>query len=527
MQETQPFTIPDIRNFVSEKAKPWILIAFLLVFQLSGGVYLASVGEMSGSLALMHEDIMMAGYASLVGMSLTFAFMYRLKFRFSIKTSLLVSACGLIICNFICLNTTSVPVLVAVCFLAGFFRMWGTFACNTTIQLWITPIRDMSVWLCYIYLVVQACMQLSGLATVYTAFLSKWEYMHWLIIGLLFCVMLFTFILFHSYRAMKKLPLYGIDWMGCILWGVTVLCVIFVLNYGEYYDWFHSVYIWTGIVFGFIALVLNVWRASFIRHPFIANQTWKFRHVWLTFLLYILIDLLLSPSHLFEYIFTEKILHYDALNVVSINWIVLLGICCGAFFCYQFFAIRKWRFKTMTLIGFSCIVGYLLLMYFLIDYNLPKEKLYLPVLLRSFGYEIIAITFITALTSVPFQNFFQSLSIQAFVSACCGALVGEAILTRIFRFTMKKNAMLLSAHFDNLNPISNKMSFNLLQGNLLQQATLVSMKEIYGQLCILGIFCLLIFLLKESSLRPKSFHPKFSTIRRAVRHELRMDKKKD
>jgi MFS transporter, DHA2 family, multidrug resistance protein len=63
-----------------------------------------------------------------------------------------------------------------------------------------------------------------------------------------------------------------------------------------------------------------------------------------------------------------------------------------------------------------------------------------------------------------------------------------------------------------------------LFGRLQQHAMIISMKEIYGWLCLAGLFCLLIFLLKESSLRPKYLHPKFSTIRRTVKHDLKMDK---
>ena len=90
MHDIGPFSIPAMRAFVPEKLRPWIIILFVIVFQLSGGVYLAAVGEMVGSTALMQEDIMMAGYASMVGMGLTFAIMFRLKFRFASKTSFLV-----------------------------------------------------------------------------------------------------------------------------------------------------------------------------------------------------------------------------------------------------------------------------------------------------------------------------------------------------------------------------------------------------------------------------------------------------
>ena len=521
---SKPFTIPDFRDFIPEKVKPWILFAFFIVFQLSGGVYMAAVSEMKGTLSLMQEDIMMAGYASLVGLALTFTIMFRLKFRFSMRTSLITTALGLIACNLVCLHTNSVPVMVISCFVAGIFRMWGTFTCNTNIQLWVTPKRDMSIWFCYICLFVQGCIELSGLSAIYVAYLSTWEYMHWLIIGLLLCLALITLITVRHHRSMPKLPLFGIDWMGMILWAVTVLSAIFVFNYGNHYDWYQSVYIRTGTVFGVVALGLNLWRASFIRHPFIELKTWTFRNVWLTFGLYIVLDILLSPSHAFEHIYTEAILGYDTLNVISLNWAVLLGIVCGIFFMYQMFALRKWTYKTMTLIGFSLVVCYLLVMYFIIGFNLPKEMLLLPIFMRGLGYIILAVTFISALTTVPFQQFFQSLSIQAFVSACLGSLIGSAVLDHVFKITLKKNTMLLNANLDNVNPLVKHFPAGELFGSLQMQAMMVSMKEIYGWLCILGIFCLIVFLWYQSTLRPKALLPKFHTIRHSIKHQLKMDR---
>lgn len=524
MHESGPFTLPAIRDFVPEKWKPWIMIAIVIVFQLSGGVYLASVAEMVGSLALLHEDIMMAGYASLVGMSLTFAIMFRLKFRFNSKVSLLTCCIVLIVCNLICMHTSSVPLLVATSFVAGIFRMWGTFECNSSIQLWLTPKRDLSVFFCYIYLLVNGAIQVTGLTAVYTAFLTKWEYMHWLVIGLLLLVMLAVSILFRSYRSMRKLPLFGIDWLGGLMWGITILCILFVCVYGEHYDWYESIYIKTATVGGLVVLTLNLWRASFIRHPYIALGTWRFKMVYLTLALLIVIYLLLAPSHLFEHILMESILGYDALHVNSLNWTVILGTATGALFTYQLFALRKWRYKTMTVIGFACILGYLAISYFTIDYNLPKQAFILPVFLRSFGYVIIAICFLTSLSRVPFQNFFQAVTIQSFVSAAFGAALGDSIVGHALQVVTKKNAMLLSAGFDHVNPASYKLPAGALYGALQQHALLVSMKELYGWLLMIGLFCLFVFMVKESSLRPKyAIHPKFRTIRRAIKHELRED----
>ena len=103
MHETGPFSIPSIRSFVPEKLRPWIIIIFALIFQLSGGVYLAVVSEMVGSTSLMREDVTMAGAASLVGLALVFCVMFRLKFRFASKSTLLICCAGIIVCNLICM----------------------------------------------------------------------------------------------------------------------------------------------------------------------------------------------------------------------------------------------------------------------------------------------------------------------------------------------------------------------------------------------------------------------------------------
>lgn len=526
MHEITPFAIPAMRDFVPPKLRPWIVVLFVIVFQFSGGIYLAAVGEMVGSLALMQEDIRMAGYASMVGMALTFAIMFRLKFRFASKTSLLTCSIALIVSNLICMHTRSIPVLVVTCFFAGFFRMWATFECNSTIQLWITPKRDLSIFFCYIYLLVQSCIQLSGLITVYTAFWTKWEYMHWLIIGLLIGVMILTFLLFRNYRSMRKLPLLGIDWLGGFLWGGILLCLIFVCVYGEHYDWYRSIPIQTASLFGILLLVLNLWRASFIRHPFISLSTWRFKAVYQTFLLYIVVDILLAPSHLFEHAYMESILGYDSLHVISLNGAVLLGIVAGSVFTYFTFALRKWRYKTMTMIAFLAITAYLMIFYFTLDYNLPKESLVLPLFLRSFGYVIISICFITALSRVPFQNFFEAVSVQAFVSAAFGGALGTALLGRLFKITMTENVVSLGSTLDHVNPLANQLPFRQVYGALQQQAFMVSMKELYGWLALISLVCLSLFWLNESTGRPfHALHPRYRVIRRFIKHELRISKK--
>lgn len=520
MHESGPFSIPAIRDFVPEKCKPWIMIAIVIVFQLSGIVYLAAASEMVGSLSLLQEDIMMAGYASLVGMSLTFVIMYRLKFRFTSKVSLLTCCSVLIVSNIIIMNTSNVPLLVFVSFVAGIFRMWGTFECNSTIQLWLTPKRDLSVFFCFIYLLVQSSIQFSGLITIHIAHFAIWEYMHLLVIGLLGCVIIVVLLLFRTIRTLPKMPLFGIDWLGALLWAVTLLSLLFVTLYGDHYDWFSSVYIRMGSVVVIVSLLLNLWRASFVRHPFIALQTWRYKIVRIAYLLILIYNIFLAPAHIFEHLYMEKILHYDTLYLISLNWVVFAGVVAGGLFCWRTFAVRKWAYKTMTIIGLSAIAGYLILSYFTIDYNQTRESFILPLFLRSFGYVILSIVMLTSMVRIPFSNFFQSVSVQSFISACCGAAIGDALIGQVLKVVMKKNAMLLSAGLDSVNPAIERFNPGELMTMVQQQALMVSMKEIYGWMALSALFFLLMILVKESKIRPRyALIPTYHAVRRLIKRE--------
>lgn len=68
--------------------------------------------------------------------------------------------------------------------------------------------------------------------------------------------------------------------------GIVILCIIFVCVYGEHYDWYESVYIRMATAGGVVVLLLNLWRASFIRHPFIALVTGGLKPFTLPFALY-------------------------------------------------------------------------------------------------------------------------------------------------------------------------------------------------------------------------------------------------
>lgn len=499
------FDIPDIPGFIPRRLKPWLFVVFVLIIQFSGGVYLAAATDMVGDKALMNQDILMAGYASLVGMALNFAVMFRIKFRFSTRTQLLTVGAVLIAANIICALTDSVPLLVATCFVAGWFRMQGTFACNSTIQLWLTPYRDMSVFFCFVYIVVDGTIQLSGIATVYTAFFAQWQYMHWIICGLLAAMMTAVAILLRPVRCPMYIPLLGIDWIGSLLWGVFMLCFTFVCVYGNYFDWWDAPEMLGAAALGICVLALNLWRATFLRHPYVSFMAMKNRNVIRATIIYLIFYTLMGTEHVFEHSYAAQILGFDDTNLIDLNWYVFIGIVAGVLFTYFTFALRKWRYKTMTVIGFSLAAVYLAWFYFGIGFGVGKEALFIPLFLRGMASVIISIVFLTSIvqSGLPFMVFPQALTINGFTGAVMGATLGPAIIGEWFSRVLARDMHALC-----IEPL---------------QAMVLSMKEIYGWLLIGALFFLLTLAVSYGELRPFAIFPKWRTIRRAIRRVARME----
>lgn len=518
-----PFDIPDVPDFVPRRLKPWLFIIFVLIVQFSGGVYLAAVSDMVGTTALMREDILMAGYASLVGMAVNFAVMFRIKFRFSTRTQLIVSGMVLMAANAVCAHTASVPLLVGTCFVAGWFRMQATFACNSTIQLWLTPVRDMAIFFCYVYIVVDSVIQLSGVATVYTAFFSQWEYMHWVMIGLLALMILMVALLVRPVRGPMFIPLLGIDWIGALLWSGFMLCFAFVCVYGNFYDWWDAAEIRGAALVGAACLGINLWRASFLHHPYVSFMALRNRNVVRATCIYLVFFTLMAVEHVFEHGYAARILGFDELNLIDLNLYVFAGIVAGCAFTYFTFALRKWRYKTMTAIAFALACGYLALFYFFIDYGVEKEMLFVPLFIRGAASVIISIVFLTSIvqSGLPFMVFPQALTINGFTGAVMGATLGPAIIGEFLKHTMARNAALLGANVTDFNPDVSLAAVGQYYGMVQTQALVVSMKEIYGWLLMAALVSLLAILVSYGNVRPFAVFPKWSTIRQAVRHAVR------
>ncbi len=343
------------------------MLLIIVIYMLSGGVYMSAVTEISGSFSWIKEDILMAGYASMTGLTIAFPLLFRILFRFPTRSILLVSAVVFIVCDYVCMVCQYLPLVVLMSFISGFFRILSTFVCWSNLQLRITPNRDFAVFFPFLFTVILGSVQLTDIVTGYSISAFDWRAMHRLTIGAFIVVFaLVYFCMRRGYRQAPYIPFKGIDYLGGILWSLWLLCIIFICVYGEHYDWLDGEPIRTAIVFAVILLAMCLERAASIRHPYISLKTFSQRNMIPIFVLFGCMSLMSTMVSSVQNVYTNALLGFDARHNADLCWGVVAGITVGAGFFFVALKRWKWRIKNIVLAGFGSFLLYQIQLYFLI-----------------------------------------------------------------------------------------------------------------------------------------------------------------
>lgn len=488
-------------DFVPHWLRFPLIIIIIVVFLFSGGVYMSAVNHMSGTRSWINEDVLMAGYASMIGLTIAFPVLFRIVFRFSTRDILLCSAVVFIACDYICMVSTFIPLVVAASFVSGFFKIVSTFACWNNVQLTITPRRDFAVFFPFLFAFVLGTVQLSNIATGYTIFAYDWQSMHRLTIGAF--IVIFAVVYFgmrRHYRQGPYVPFYGIDYLGGILWTLFLMTVVFICVYSDYYDWLDGAPIRTAILMAVALLAINLPRAATIRHPYIALRTFGQRNMLWIFMLFGFMTLMSATAGSVLNIYTEGILGYDARHAIDNSWGTLAGVAAGAGFFYVAYVKWHWRVKAIVLAGFVSFFCFQVMLYFLIDPSTEKSMLYLPLFCKGLGVGIVYTSLTYALAGcVTFEYYFQAMCVIGFIRTAFGAPLCSAIVGRLFKHARLENLAGLGSELDSVNPLTD--SFATLYGELQRQVVLVSLKEVFGLAVIASILIIISILL--SDYRPK------------------------
>lgn len=160
--------------------------------------------------------------------------------------------------------------------------------------------------------------------------------MHRLTVGAF--ILIFALIYFcmrRHYRQGPYIPFKGIDYIGGILWSLWLLCIVFICVYGEHFDWFDGEEIPTAIIISIILLMMCLYRACTIRHPYINPGTFSQHNMLFIFILFGCMTLMSATSTSIQNTFTSAILNFDARHNADLNWGIVTGIILGTSFFYS------------------------------------------------------------------------------------------------------------------------------------------------------------------------------------------------
>ncbi len=500
---------------VPRRLRFWLLVLFALIYQFAGGIYTASLNQMVGELAFLSEDIQMAGYCTLIGLTMVFPMLFRLKFRFFTRQLFFMAGIGLIICNILTMYVTIPWVIWLICFVVGMLKMMGMFGCMSTIQLCITPTRNFAVFFPIVYILVCGSIQLSGMCTAYISYFTNWRMMNLFLIFFLICHCGLVFYLMKKdHRSGPYLPLKGVDFIGFALWSALLLVGTWICTFGEHYDWWDSKEI--NVATGLFLMILGgcLYRSASYNEPYISLKAIIYPRVINLMILLFGLCIMQAAAHSLQPIYVNSILHYDSLNVISLNFPELIGIVFGALLAYYTIVRWKWKIKQYLFFVFLLVLYYEVSMYFLIDTNTSKEMLYIPLI--AFGIaevmmESVATYYLSQ--AIPFVHFFQTIAIIGFIRAGLGTSLAGAIVHRLFNWSMTKNVMTSSSNIDGLSDNVALPPFVDTNHLISIQSLMISLKECYGYLILLGIIMLAIVLMSNYKTAIRRLLPRVMSVR--------------
>lgn len=503
------------QEWVPSRVRFWLYMAFGFLYQYVGSIYSSYSNQIVSEMALLNEDIQMANYCTLGGITVCFPVMYRLKFYMYTRQLFFVAGIGLIICNAITMSAQEPWIIWGVSFVAGFFKMLGMFGCTSVFRLCVTPSRNYAVFFPVVYIMVCGGTYLSGITTSYLTYYGNWRLMNLFVIALLMihCGIVY-FLMKPDHRPGPYLSLKGVDFIGLFLWSSFLISGIWLFTYGEHYDWWRSRTIWTatGITLALFAAALC--RSRFHDKPYLPLSIFRFRSVQHLMLLLLGVGILQAAPKLLQSIYLTSVLKYDSLNTISLNWPILYGVVVGSLLAFFTFVKWHWGFKKYFMVTLVLLTFYEASMYFLIGSDTNREAFFIPLFALGVSEVMIGSASNVYLSqSLPFSHFFFGLSSIGYIRCGIGTAMGSAVVQRLYNWSISKNSINAGDNLDGTVLPFDMPSWSNTLSVVSKQAMMIAIKECYGYLIAFGIVMMILIIIHHYRLPVKRLLPRMSAIR--------------
>jgi hypothetical protein len=483
------------------------------------------MNQMVSEISFLNEDVQMAGYCMLAGITMCFPVMYRFKFALYSRQLFFIAGIGLMFCTAITMSVNVPWVVCAASFLAGFFKMLGMFGCTSNFRLCVTPSRNYNVFFPVVYFMVVGGTYLSGLTTAYLTYYGNWRLMNYFVIALMMIhLALVYFLMKPDHRPGPYMSLKGLDFLGLFLWTGFIISGMWLFCYGEYYEWWRGRPIWIASLITVVFFILAWSRSRFHEKPYLDLKIFSYSAVWKVIFWLFTAGIIQSAPRLLQSIYHNAVLRYDSLNVISLNYPILYGVVLGALLAFYTKVKWGWNTKLYLVFTFAMMLFYIASMYFLIDGNTNKEAFYIPLVAVGISEVMLGtITNVYISQSVPFSYFFAGLCAVGYCRCGIGNVAGAAMVQRLYNWASVKNSIEASENIDGTILPFDMPSWSETISEISRQSVIITLKECYGYMAIFTVVVILIIMMSTYRNSVTRLIPKMASIRRWMNNPVTDD----
>ncbi|MEO7047022.1 MAG: hypothetical protein ABI091_17095, partial [Ferruginibacter sp.] len=464
-------------NWVPRPLQLVLLLIFLIPSFTISGIYLPNTHYMFSGTGSMAEHMAMANYATNIGMSVAFPLVLRILHRFRKKEILITSLSVCCVLSFICGTTNSAAVIILCSLLIGFTKMFAAVISVLPIFGFISKAGNKAKIYSIFYPLVFTIAIIVNWCMFKAAYLFNWEYPFLLMSGALLVLILLALIFVHNQRSLKKLPLYGIDWLSIPIYVSAWLCFAYIASFGKQQGWLQSKSIILALA-GFIVLMgIFITRVQMVKRPFINLKILRDPSVRYSILFLMALGAFMGTSSI-QNTYTA-ILQYGSYHSTLLSFMTLPGIILAGLVGFNYFgkglSVRMYIFS-----GFLAYTLNAFIMYFMISPEVNYSMWWLPMILSGYGMAaLMAPVWFYAINHLSIQVFLNAFGILFLVRTFIGSALASLLVSWLtYHFQWESfNNIAMNLEIQNIHsPMA------VVYGKVQMNSILVSFKTFYGYL---------------------------------------------
>ncbi|NIG56178.1 MFS transporter [Chitinophaga sp. Cy-1792] len=334
--------------------------------------------------------------------------------RISTKEYFLICLVLQVIVTFCIYNTRQLPVLYICRFLQGIFNCGVTSICLTLLFSRLKSNHAREIGYAFFYALILCASSFTSLITA--PIIDDYEY------NVLYKVMIYCFfpgailllLMMNRIHLVRRVPLYQLDWGSFFLYAPFLVCLAYVLIYGQQYYWLQdATIVWSLVAVLGLGLVFVV-RQLTRKRPLIHMEVFRYKGfvfgITLVGLLYIIRGAFNVTTTYFS-----TVLGMDPLHIYELFIYNILGVATGTVISARLI-IKQRPTQFIWLVGFFLMLLFHGWMYFLFASEADQSTFIVPLFIQGAGAGLLMTPIILfTISSVPFELSQSAAAVGVFI----------------------------------------------------------------------------------------------------------------